>query len=1320
VLAIPPLFLVLVVLAVAFLPHLVTGERIRTEAVSALTATLGVPVEIGKFEYDPTSQIEITDLVIGPPQGFKENILRIDRAVVRYELSGILDRRVAITEVSLNAPVIVLETQRGRTNIDALLANLASDAAPVEQAEPSEGGPLLPIDIDLGALEIAPITVVLAGEGPNAKLEHARLSIAGQAGRERLDLKLHLAVDADEHDNMSARLDPSIGISARTTLALDVEVHSATANGLALEKATAKIEGESRVSATWDGGPIEPAVMSFAVESSVEPGADTAKVERVELKLDGAPLVSAKAELDGIAALVAAFAGDAVVKTLGASIGLVDRKRSGSANLSVERVSLPLDHLAKWVKLFVPDLELAGNIHVAKLDVSGTAREVAAGTPSKMELEATLDGVNVRMPSAELAVRALQGKITGGKKEQRYGIDGALQIEQIAQAKNVLGPASVELALAVDRLLYPQTRKTDARVHVALATAVAPPARVKKIDATVELAGIDPLSVERGLDPIKVRASVDAGSVRVKTATNAIDVGGVKVTVEAALDRLLDAARQPIAAQVAVAVARASTGKQKVERARLKLDAEVKDPRAGWSAADAKIELAIGAAHAHPVHVKDAKVKLGLVAEDIRARPAPGFPGGAPPMLPQRVGVKLSVTSPALSLTDRDLGDLATPVSLETSLNLDPAAATLAIEKLSVDVQDILTVLLKGRANRLYSDSPWVDAELGVGPVRLDKLAAKIPRGLLKEIPDLTAEGSLTASVKATGTIPDRFEETALVRQPISGRVRIAFDGVGVASKRKSILLQQLDGTVIADVRDGKVETHTELDAARIVQGRPPLQNEIQKLSVRNQVRLQEDVWTVASHIRAESVRSAYGGEGAVQGASIDLDVNYPQRGDLELARFDVHAPGNGIELATRGRLRRGAFGVFRPDLSVDARLDLDRLRHLLPQLSGGRGKAAFVLSVASKVDRIVEVEGRFETDRFSWEVPKVLTVLNASGRIPISQRLLLPAPALDDSVARSVGALGDDFEARADEMVRHFERARAVLDTEDILIEAPRTADYQSLRPYYASTGARLTIEGIVYEKHAIEDVILEGLWSSGVLRIDRLACRLWEGDVLGDLAVQFTPDQNVRMRMRGTITDLNIDLPYAMAKRVEPISDPDEKEDYRVSGQMDFEFSLKQRAVNARVDLTKVKLPLLRTVFGAVLSAESPALWALEVAQMSGVRPTSGKIWISNNLLSVSFDWERLWVHMSLDQETFMGKVLDAFLILGRWALIPTLGGYVIKTVNETIRNFSISAVLDDAIGRARVEDQLRFLEGRVIAADRAASSLPDRASADMLSPR
>src|SRR5687767_6020571 len=151
-----PLVLALGFSLVAFLPHIVTGERIRTEAVSALTSALGAPVEIARVEYHPFSGIEIDGLVIGPPPGFEENVVSIERALVRYELGGIFGRRLIVSELKLIAPVITVETRGGQRNIDVMLAHLSQtseEPSGAQEIEPGEAGPLLPIDIDLAAIE---------------------------------------------------------------------------------------------------------------------------------------------------------------------------------------------------------------------------------------------------------------------------------------------------------------------------------------------------------------------------------------------------------------------------------------------------------------------------------------------------------------------------------------------------------------------------------------------------------------------------------------------------------------------------------------------------------------------------------------------------------------------------------------------------------------------------------------------------------------------------------------------------------------------------------------------------------------------------------------------------------------------------------------------------------------------------------------------------------------------------------------------------------------------------------------------------------------
>src|SRR5688572_15999695 len=106
--AILPAVLLLAVLGIVFLPHIVTGERLRREAVSALTNLLGALVDIERVEYHPFTGIEIEKLTIGPPPGFSKNVLTIDRAVVHYQLGGIFGRHLVVSEVRVIGPVITI------------------------------------------------------------------------------------------------------------------------------------------------------------------------------------------------------------------------------------------------------------------------------------------------------------------------------------------------------------------------------------------------------------------------------------------------------------------------------------------------------------------------------------------------------------------------------------------------------------------------------------------------------------------------------------------------------------------------------------------------------------------------------------------------------------------------------------------------------------------------------------------------------------------------------------------------------------------------------------------------------------------------------------------------------------------------------------------------------------------------------------------------------------------------------------------------------------------------------------------------------------
>src|SRR5438105_132967 len=75
-----PLLVVLVILA---LPSIVTKERVRSEAVSALTKALGTCVFIDRVDYHPLTGVELFGVRICPPKGFERDVLTADRVALR-------------------------------------------------------------------------------------------------------------------------------------------------------------------------------------------------------------------------------------------------------------------------------------------------------------------------------------------------------------------------------------------------------------------------------------------------------------------------------------------------------------------------------------------------------------------------------------------------------------------------------------------------------------------------------------------------------------------------------------------------------------------------------------------------------------------------------------------------------------------------------------------------------------------------------------------------------------------------------------------------------------------------------------------------------------------------------------------------------------------------------------------------------------------------------------------------------------------------------------------------------------------------------------
>lgn len=611
---------------------------------------------------------------------------------------------------------------------------------------------------------------------------------------------------------------------------------------------------------------------------------------------------------------------------------------------------------------------------------------------------------------------------------------------------------------------------------------------------------------------------------------------------------------------------------------------------------------------------------------------------------------------------------------------------------------------------RFLADDRDLDVKVDVDPIDLARLIAAVPKALLEGASGTPSSGTFGLSLRARGKAPPPGAPFDLAAPPLDVDLALRFTGIDLAVPANELDVRGFGGTINVGVRKGRTAITTALAIDRIEGGPKGKLEPIEGLVLTSTASLRGEVWGLVA--RADQSRAR--DPARRNDTHVDIDVAYPKWGDVDIRRFDVKMPRVGVDLAVSGGLSRRRFGVLRPELTLRVALDLDRLRVLAPEIGDASGGVTLALDVQSKTDERLDVRGRLELDRLTYVQPGLARVKNATGRIPIEQLVELPEPRARELGVAALGALGDDLEARIDALQTDLKAGRIYLDADDILVEAPRAADYQPLRPYYGDSAARMTMEEIVYGTSTLKNVSLEGLWRTGVFRIDRFAAQVFEGDVLADIAVQFTADQNVRARIRATVTDLNLDLPYAAANGIPPVTDPKRKDDYRISATMDFKFALRERSLNGTIDLSKLRKPTVERLIGAMdpkrkNAGIQNAVLALDMSETVGLRPTSGKIWFSQNLMGMRIDWQRMPFQLKFkspgEYVSWKGPlelIADTAFVFLRPVFMLTAGSFIVDSVNNAIDKLSVTPWIEQAAGNYPLDEYFARLPLKVTSAD------------------
>lgn len=1294
-----PLFLITaLVLTIAELPYLLTPETVRTEGMRAITDALGVAATIDRVDYHPLTGIELFGVRIGPPEGFEADVFSAKRVALRYDLGNVLSEEVRITEVALDDPVVTFETRGGRTNVDAILAHLNARFPPGEPASPSAPGPLVPVKILLDRLAIGPLRFHVVGDGPNAEIDQVWLEVSGRAGPETLALTAQLEARAAPPGAVQVHLPPADGqpkVDARGDLALtlDAEVEAETHLGLALTRLDVALAAAPRFDVTLGEDALPTLRAPLGLKLSVAPGDDTVALTDVRLDLADAPMVRLSGGVRGVHRALESVLGPVAGPAALSPIGWPSSVRAPEVWLDAPRVEAPLGALAPYVRVAMPGLSLDGALGMRGLKVEGSPVVLQDGLPAVLEGELAVDQVSVRWPAQGLSVSRLDGGLTLGRDEGPEGagrivLGGGIDVGAVRVPGTALAGGRIGLEGFLPRLGYPLGGLADLTLRAAVRDVDAPPATLARAALTARLSGTDPLLETRTGAPLVVQ--VDLQTEGLEAATGSVAPYRVPTSTfgaRATLDRLLVPTEAPIAFTLSADVP-GVTGPDglALQKVRLASKGLVSDPRRGFPK---QVGLATTLSVAG-LRQADARVQNLKLQSDLRTSGrALGGSALGRVEVPERADLAATLTGDVGGAGDFE--GLRTGLSSRLDVTAWPASQRVRLRTLRLDLDEALAVSVSGRVRRAFEDRRHAKLDLRLERLSVGGLLERAPRALLGELADLQGRGELKGDLHFDGRPADLGADLDLRTPPVGLDVDLRTDGLGLTSTTAGFRVVGLSGRTKLRLAEGGTELDNRYTLAEAVQAGPEARRSLYEAGLLQHLGYEDGAWRLDVDVDAERLEGARGGDDAVSGLAAELVARYPPGGTLDVPRLRIEARSAGVELDGQARLSRGPFGVIVPEFQARGRILFDRLRAVLPEVGALSGGLEGRVQLAAEDAAHLALGGEVRLDALGYQQPN-LEVVGAFGRVPLDQAIVLPEPVYRANVAAARGQLGDDLEARLAELQARLLQAQGLLSNDDVILVPPRHADHEALRPYRRVSGSDLRIARVRANRIELSDVIAEAQWTGGQLRLDHFEASLWGGEVLADFALQVTPTLDVRARTRGTVTNLNMDVPFAL------VDDraPEEDDRFVSTATLDLSFALQERVVNGRIQVTKLSIDLVKRALVTVASAGPGVLTALSSGEFFGVRPTGAQVWISENLLNAELEWQTQWLRVRGGWWALAEPVMWP---LRNVVLIPTLGSnYVIPTVNGAIKRLSLSGFIDQALDAAQPEVALQTLTPHV----------------------
>ncbi len=1198
-----------VVIGIALLPPAWMGRLLAGVAERFVDAD----VTIGRARVLLWSGIELESVVVGPPPGFDDDPLAVERLDVRLAPAALLWRRVEVEELTVVGPVVVIDQRTPGLNWARLFPSNGDPPATSGDADSATSG-------DSGwsaswqGVSVRDLTLRIRAEGTAVEVSPLHLEADGRMVDPELQTVARIEL-GDERpggvDFQRAELDLQSDLRMTTTATASVDFEAADL----LESLALRWRHHGTVRGLRAAGLSTSADLEIDLDASADRGA----VELRRFEIGKETRLRARASTRDLGAWSARTA------------------TTGAARLQADG-SISAD---EWsAVLFGPEPSVAGRAAIDGVDVRIERR---GEDLELVQAEGRVRVTGFRLTSGEVAARAerAQLEVARGPTPDVFAdleleaVDASFEGLRLA---SLSGTGRLALAPPYDR---PSPRLTAALEVGAVDFGSGAARSVQlRLDATGQTVGLDgshrriEANAVVAADGVIIEGGPEVRAPRVELQVTSVPGDGrsSRMTLAAVSD-----------------VSRLELAGISARRVRLESQADVSEGQLRSITSQGRIPELRGP----DFHVLGARFQASVEGQ--------AFTDASVIQVPRRATV--SVASDWSSATFSDLsvpGSMAidADVAWEPELVLYASRTELrAAEALAA------TVELAGESE----GSLRVEAKVEVPAV--ERLAAALPAAYTADlVPPLRGRVSLGVDAEVPGGL--------LAPRPLDadGRFVVRLQGVDVAMK-DVIVVRGANGQGEVEHRASRLQGSFHLDAETADAVETGVH--VEQLDLEGELASSAAGERLSIRGRTErvGVASVTGNLGA---GRLRITATHPRGGGVHLDELEVSSPALGVEVRGRGRFQAGRYGVWQPSLALTATASLARLLPLVPQLSTATGTAAVAIDVRSPSPSRWTVRGSVSA-RGLGAASSALEVAALTGTIPVRQELRVAPPSYRPEVAGARGMVGDDIEARLEELFDRARAAKLIISPRDILIDAPTTADYQALRPYGRPPGPDVVADRVRIDDVVAEDVIFEPRYEAGLLQVRRLAFGIWEGDVLLESALQLTPGGDLRLRVRGTATKVNLDHPYAIVQGREPKRDPKGTGPLTTSAILDLSYGLLERQLNGSVDLLRVTRSLLELGFGCDRGDRSAACRSLATSERFGVRPTKGRIWIANNLLSATFDWQRLWLHVHYESGRPLDLLVDTIQIFGRLITVPTAGASIINVVNSAFRRTSVGSVVD-----------------------------------------